>query len=603
MLVWVLTTPAKNSVADTLPDASAAGVGTPGLRVFRSSLEGWECGALWSRWFSLLFKVKWHWCVGCGPAAFSCSLLPGGHGAPRARPAAPDVEASPRFRWVNVAILGVILVVGFGLRVYRLTTLPLELSTDMASYGLVAREYVLGLQSHVVGVGWFYIPRLAFLPYAASMWLFGNNLFGLYMTSVIMGTLNLLTTYLLVWRLFDRHRLAALATAITAIHAGHIEYSRIAGFMDAWFFGYLALLLVVDGLRARRTISLALAGVLVGLCLQTYPASRIIVLILAVLVVYAYFFRRTWVTKNWTGLGWLVIGALIAIGPNLVYFGHDWQTYIQRAREVSILDPGVIGHLKYTYNTDSFTVVVWEQIKRSLLMFNYYTDNSAHFGYPHPMFNSFISPLLVLGLGYGLLRWRKLGMVLVLSSFGLILVLGGIMTANAPTWSRLVGIMPLAALLIAVPLDQGWDILTRLKGESFVSMLVVGVSAFLIVVGVKEWNLYYDAARDYARPVVRVGRYLNTLPPKVAACGMLDSYALDWAEVKFMAWPRPLLDVSPDTPDTQLDACPGPPFVWVLSPQYANRLDAVQARWPGGVVEEHYEPNGTYVFTSYLVAK
>ena len=50
--------------------------------------------------------------------------------------------------------------------------------------------------------------------------------------------------------MFDRHRLAALATAITAIHAGHIEYSRIAGLMDAWFFGYLALLLVVDGLRA-----------------------------------------------------------------------------------------------------------------------------------------------------------------------------------------------------------------------------------------------------------------------------------------------------------------------------------------------------------------
>jgi len=89
----------------------------------------------------------------------------------------------------------------------------------------------------------------------------------------------------------------------------------------------------------------------------------------------------------------------------------------------------------------------------------------------------------------------------------------------------------------------------------------------------------------------------------VAACGMLDSYALEWAEVKFMAWPRPLLDVSPDAPDTQLDACPGPPFVWVLSPKYANRLDAVQARWPGGVIEEHYEPNGTHVFTSYLVEK
>ena len=609
MLVWVLTTPARESPPPV--SSERAGPATGSAPLARASLAlrpplivrglGVLCSAVAVILFALQGEgalMRWLWAGGV--LLFIASWW---SWLTTRRPAAPDAEASPHFRWINVAILGVILVVGFGLRVYRLTTLPLELSTDMASYGLVAREYVLGEQSHIVGVGWFYIPRLAFLPYAASMWLFGNNLFGLYMTSVIMGTLNLLTTYLLVWRMFDRHRLAALATAITAIHAGHIEYSRIAGFMDAWFFGYLALLLVVDGLRARRTITLALAGVLVGLCLQTYPASRIIVLILAVLVVYAFFYRRAWVTENWSGLGWLVVGALIAISPNLIYFGHDWQTYIQRAREVSLFDPDVITHLKHVYNTNSFIVVVWEQIKHSLLMFNYYTDNSAHFGYPHPMFNSFISPLLALGLGYGLLRWRKPGMVLVLSSFGLILVLGGVMTVNAPTWSRLVGIMPLAALLIAVPLDQGWDILAKLKGESFVSMLVVGVSAFVIVVGVKEWSLYYEAVWDYARPVVRVGRYLNTLPSQVAACGMLDSYALDWAEVKFMAWPRPLLDVSPDAPDTRLDACPGPPFVWVLSPKNLGRLDAVQARWPDGVVEEHYEPDGTHVFTSYMVER
>ncbi len=601
MLVWVLTTPTKNSVADAR-FARCVGGGRRDAWPTNFQIIVRGLGVLCSAVAMILFALqgegvlmRWLWAGGV--LLFIASWW-SWHTA--RRPAAPEAEASPPFRRINVAMLGVILAVGFGLRVYRLTTLPLELSTDMASYGLVAREYVLGMQSHIVGVGWFYLPRLAFLPYAASMWLFGNNLFGLYMMSVIMGTLNLLTIYLLVWRTFDRHRLAALATAITAIHAGHIEYSRIAGFMDAWFFGYLALLLVVDGLRARRTISLAVAGVLVGLCLQTYPASRIIVPILAVMAAYAYFFRRAWVTENRSGLGWLVVGALIAIGPNLVYFGHDWQMYIQRAREVSLFDPDVITHLKYTYNTDSFIVVVWEQIKHSLLMFHYYTDNSAHFRYPHPMFNSFISPLLVLGLGYGLLRWRKPGMALVLSSFGLILVLGGVMTVNTPTWSRLVGIMPLAALLIAVPLDQGWDILASLKGESFVSMLVVGVSAFVIVVGVKEWSLYYEAVRDYARPVVRVGRYLNTLPPQVAACGTLDSYSLDWAEVKFMAWPRTLLDVSPDAPDTQLDACPGPPFVWVLSPKYAGRLDAVQARWPGGITQEHRASNDDLLFTSYL---
>jgi len=105
---------------------------------------------------------------------------------------------------------------------------------------------------------------------------------------------------------------------------------------------------------------------------------------------------------------------------------------------------------------------------------------------------------------------------------------------------------------------------------------------------------------DDARPVVRVGRYLNTLPPQMAACGILDSYALDWAEVRFMGWPRALLDVAPDTPDDKL-VCPGPPLVWILSPKYSARLDPLRARWPDGIVQEHHLANGDLVFTSYLV--
>lgn len=257
-------------------------------------------------------------------------------------------------------------------------------------------------------------------------------------------------------------------------------------------------------------------------------------------------------------------------------------------------------HLKWTYNVDSVVAVVWEQVKRSLLMFNYFVDRSAHFGFPHPMFNSLISPLLVLGLGYAVLRWRTSGTVLMLSSFGLILVLGSIMTANAPTWSRLVGIMPLAAFLIALPLDQLWDIFAQLKANKLWPVLAMAVGVFLAIVGVKEWGLYYEAVRDRARPVVRVGRYLNTLPPQVSACGILDGYALDWAEVQFMGWPRKLLNVPPDTSDDAL-ACTNLPFVWILSPRYTSRLEALRARWPEGVVTSHYQASGELVFTSYLV--
>ena len=607
MLVWVFTTPARPKDAPSVERQRSSAKAQPALSA-SSKLRpramvrvlGLICSAFATLYYWIAREdelVRWLW-VG-GVLLFVLSMQPWRWAC---RFFAPGREASPPFKRVHVTVLAGILVMAFALRVYHLSTLPLELSTDMASYGLVARSYLLGTEYRMVGEGWFYIPRVAFLPYAATLLLFGNDLSGLYMASVIMGVLNLLEIYLLVWRAFDRHRLAALTTFIAAINAGHIEYSRIAGFMDTWFFGFLALLLFVDGLRSRRTISLALAGVVMGLGLQTYPAGRIVVLCMAVFLLYAYGFRRPWVTENGRGFVLAALGALVVIGPNLIYFGHHWQTYVQRAQEVNIFDPSVMAHLKYTYNTDSTVVVVWEQVNRSLLMFNYFIDRSAHFGYPHPMFNSLISPLLVLGLGYAVLRWRTSGVVLMLSSFGLILALGSMMTANAPTWSRVVGIIPLAAFLIALPLDQLWDISAWLKAEKLRPVLAMAVGVFMVIVGIKEWDLYYQATRDYARPVVRVGRYLSALPPQVSACGILEGYTLEWAEVQFMGWPRKLVDVKPDTSDDKL-VCPGPPFVWILSSQHTPEIEVLQARWPEGIVESHYEANGDLVFTSYLVAE
>jgi hypothetical protein len=280
---------------------------------------------------------------------------------------------------------------------------------------------------------------------------------------------------------------------------------------------------------------------------------------------------------------------------------RDWRTYVARAQEVSIFQPDGMQHLKYTYNITNAVDVVWEQIKRSLLMFHYYVDRSAHFSYPHPMFNSLISPLLVLGLGFAGLRWRTPGTVLILSSFGLILVLGGILTINAPTWTRLVGLMPLASVLIAVALDQLWDFLERFGGQRWGLLLSAGVGAYLVIVGIKDWGIYYRDVSEYARPIVRVGRYLNSLPSGVAACGFLDKYAMDWSEIQFMGWPRQLVDMHAGESDTELDTCPAPPVVWIFSPKYANRLDEARARWPDGVIEDHLDLEGEIVFTSFLV--
>ncbi|QLQ05645.1 MAG: hypothetical protein HZY76_05815 [Anaerolineae bacterium] len=66
-------------------------------------------------------------------------------------------------------------------------------------------------------------------------------------------------------------------------------------------------------------------------------------------------------------------------------------------------------HLMGKYHVSTTLGVVWEQTWRSLLMYHYGPDSSTQFSYPHPMFGSWISPLIVLGLGYAVRWWRVPG--------------------------------------------------------------------------------------------------------------------------------------------------------------------------------------------------
>jgi hypothetical protein len=73
-------------------------------------------------------------------------------------------------------------------------------------------------------------------------------------------------------------------------------------------------------------------------------------------------------------------------------------------------------------------------------------------------------------------------------------------------------------------------------------------------------------------------------------------------EIRFLAWPRNIVDVRPEAPPLTRDICPGSKIVWILSSAYRSRLPEIQALWPGGVVEDHTLETGEALFTSYLAA-
>jgi 4-amino-4-deoxy-L-arabinose transferase-like glycosyltransferase len=512
----------------------------------------------------------------------------------------PEGEESPRFKWWNWLALALILAAGFWLRFYQLSTLPDDFHGDMASYGLTARSYLLGAEKNIFGYGFYHIPIMGFLPEILTMAVFGNDIFGLQMSSVLAGMSSLLAIYLLTWRLFDNHRLAALATILTAINVPHIHFSRIAAYMDPWLFGGLALFLFVDGLKARRTSSFGLAGAFLGLGLQMYFSGRVLVFIIALFLVYAFFFQRLWIIQNKRGLVLMTAGILLAMGPGLFSHLMNWDFFISRSREVYIFSQQPLAHLLNKYSTGSALTVLLTQIKLSLLMFNHTTDSSTQFGFPHPIFASLVSPLLWSGVGVALRRWKQPGMTLSLIWLIVITILGSILTIDAPFWPRLVGIVPAAALLIALALEEILELVRKTLGPQTAILSLVLTVVFLAVVGYLNWGQYYQYAKDNASPTAVTGRYIGALPSNVTACGILD-IPLSVRETAFLAWPHRLVDIPPTAPDSELDKCIGTSIVWAISPNNIGRLDAIRARWPNGILDEFDLPRRDYTMTFYLV--
>ena len=505
--------------------------------------------------------------------------------------ASPTPNLNP-WRWRHLTVIAAILGGAIWLRFHLLADIPQDLHGDMASMGLQAREILAGTAPGIFHQGWADIPMLGFYPSVIGLKFISNSILGLNAMPAVEGVLTILGLYLLTWRLFDSYRLAALAAAALTVNTPHIHFSRLAAYMDPWPWSLFGFLLAAHGLRGRRLWPFPLAGLLFGISLQMYYSGRAILIILPLTALFLAWLYRDRLKATWTfwlsGSLLLGLGGLVALGPSLLYFLQNTGPLLERSRSVFLFHEPVMTHLMGKYHVQSPLAVLLEQTRRSLLMFQAEHDTSTQFGYTHPMFTPFLAPLIPLGFAYSLRRWRHFGLGFALIWLLTILITGSILTNNAPFWPRLVGILPVAALMAGLTLHitlraLGLDrpILSLLTPSPTVTIMLLLTLGFLHL-GQTNWKAYFNFTSNNARPQARIGRYLDALPKTIHACSFSTPYRLNVRETAFLAWPRQTLDLAPDTPSPLLIQCPGPERVWILSAQDATQLKRVQTRWPRG---------------------
>jgi hypothetical protein len=548
------------------------------LVVLALVLWGWNLARFWNQGEDAL--TRWAWLGALAVLLGGLGMLSG------PRQVAPSPKKWGAWGWLTLAA---VLLVAAWFRFWRLDVLPADLHGDMAS---------MGLQAWVVSQGWFRlgwagIPALGFAPAALGLHWFPRGVLALAALPAAAGWLSVLGLWFLAWQLFDSRWLGVLAAGVLAVNIPHGHFSRLAAYMDPWPWMLWSLGLLVWGWRRAEWWALGAAGGLLGIGLQMYFSGRGMVVILPVVALWVLARNRGQI-RFWLLASLAVVaGLLLALGPMMVVLVQEPAAIGGRTSEVVLWHPPVMQHLMGKYGVRSPAAVLWQQLKASVLMFNFSEDSSTQFGFTGPMFSAMLSPLIWLGVALSLRRWRRPRWALGLVWMGGLMVSGSVLTNNAPFWPRLVGILPVAALMAGLSLMRIWQV----AGSWRQWMALVLMLGFVLLAW-RNWQVYEAFVADNARPAARIGRYLATLPEDVHACSFAQPYALNVRATRFLARPRALIDLPVGV---SLLRCPGPQRVWILPPEGGELLASVQRQWPQGVWQVHEDSAGRPVFGSYFI--
>lgn len=440
-----------------------------------------------------------------------------------------------RREWLVIASLGALALL---LRVVALGRVPPGVRFDELVNVQMADHVYAGEWPIYFQEAWGHEPLYHYL-HAAGMWLLGKTVLGLRITSVLLGTLGVLTAYLAMRRLFGRGD-AALAALLLATSFWSLMYSRIGLrhiSLPPWIG--LAAYCTWRGLEAprenRRRVGpwFALAGLSLGAMLYTYFASRVVPLIFAAFLLYLLAYHRGMLRGRWWGLA--LAGLLtVAVATPLALYLRAHPELEQRLGQVS---GGLLGALRAGNLAAGLKVVA-----RTLGMFSIRGDPEWLYNISgRPVLDPLTSLAFYVGLGTSVWRWRDARRAFLL----LWLALG--LAPSLLSWppgslGHTIVAQPATFGLVALGIRELWTWSGRRTGH----WLRVGTRSLVIAMPVVfaglnvydyavRWPRYPEVRHEYQAPITAVARHLARHPevrPAAVSAPYVD-YWNPWSKMNF----------------------------------------------------------------------
>jgi len=413
------------------------------------------------------------------------------------------------------------------LRGWKITAIPPGMHGDEAEWALIEKELITGQRKEIIGIGrkgiYFDFPTLGFWAQGIFLKIFGVNIFGARISSVLIGSLTVVLFFIFL-KIFFSLKIAFLASLLLSFSHYHIAYSRMA-LSNIWtpFWEVLTFLLLFQGLKKNSWAYLSATGASLGLGLYFHHTTRVLPLIIGGFAILRIFSSKDNERKKYLKQICIisVLGLLVFL-PQLIYFAKNPQDICARCGEISIFSH--LNEYYSKYQTRSLGIIIIRQFFKNIQLFFVGGDIGYYFyGFPGPMLSP-IAILLTFVGSFSLLKNinREINQFIAIWIL-LIIILGGVLTIDAPSSQRLVGIIPAIFFLIALGIKTIYLQIKKLKTFSFFKSTKITVSTLIISLFVVadftyNGNVYFihyiHTQEGWAQrePATAIAKLLTTLP-------------------------------------------------------------------------------------------
>ncbi len=510
----------------------------------------------------------------------------------------------------EILFVAVLVLFAFVLRAFDVEHIPLNFGGDEGEMGLQARAFLTGQFPNPFGTSTFFGHQsMWFFLQSLSLSVFGDSVFGLRMLSVVVGTLTVLTTYLLVREMFGVG-LAMVTSLLLAVYSFHIHFSRVAlsSIADP-FWTTLVFLLVIRGLASRRIGYFVAAGVALGYSQYFYLGMRLLLITLSIFLMYWFVKDRHAIVSHLGNLVAMGAASVLTAVPLILYYLNRPSLFFEHYNAMGIFPSGWVGRIMQQTGESAIAIVL-DRIRRSFLFYNAIPDSSGFYGPGTPLLEAISAVLFVFGLAYSIYRLRDRSYFLFVMWFALAVFFGAVMVIDENGSERLVTASVPVIFFVALGLLKLAEVGARLFASTprLRRQLVVLGLVLIAFINIKFYFVEYTPRRTYSGDggwrLTEMARLFlaQTRPFKAYFFGAPYDY-LSHGTIRYMVPALDGLDVVKPISGPPDFVDPSRRALFLFRPEREQELAFVQQAYPMGERIDYRMPNGDELFLCYEVDK